>query len=123
MLTLKHRFAARDLACCMSLSLHVCVFKQCKATPVLLSNFKSDNIEAHPTSYGVQDIELWKLIELLQFDWLYCYKMWYNWRKFAPDGGYCTSSYDHMVIHTCYLMWCKALSIVCGLCIHLGPVA
>ncbi len=33
-----------------------------------------------------QDIELWKLVELILFNRLYWYKLWYNWNKFAPDG-------------------------------------
>ncbi|KAL0025452.1 hypothetical protein WJX77_001094 [Trebouxia sp. C0004] len=33
-----------------------------------------------------QDIELWKLVELILFNRLYLYKLWYNWSKFAPDG-------------------------------------
>ncbi|KAA6419141.1 MAG: hypothetical protein FRX49_10881 [Trebouxia sp. A1-2] len=34
-----------------------------------------------------QDIELWKLVELILFDRLYRYKLWYDWNKFAPDGA------------------------------------
>lgn len=34
-----------------------------------------------------QDIELWKLVELILFNRLYWYKLWYNWNKFAPDGA------------------------------------
>lgn len=34
-----------------------------------------------------QDIELWKLVELILFNHLYWYKLRYNWNKFAPDGA------------------------------------